>query len=66
MNIGTEYYEKQQLDFLATKQRFIRDNTPIESGETVFILKEKNTAIKIEWKAYGKWLELDYWIQAIQ
>ena len=66
MNIGTEYYEKQQLDFLATKQRFIRDNIPIESGETVFILKEKNTAIKIEWKAYGKFLELDYWIQAIQ
>jgi len=59
-------YEKEQLDFRATKQRYIRDNTYIESGETIFILKEKNTAIKVEWKAYGKYLELDYWISAIQ
>ena len=66
MNRGTEYYEKQQLDFIATKQRYLSNQSPIKMGETVFINKETNTAIKIEWKAYGKWLELDYWIQALQ
>ena len=66
MNKGTEYYEKQQLDFIATKQRYLSNQSHIEKGETVFINKKTNTAIKIEWKKYGKYLELDYWIQAIQ
>jgi len=66
MNTGIEYYEKQQLDFIATKQRYLSNKSPIEKGETVFINKKTNTAIKIEWKKYGKYLELDYWIQALQ
>ena len=66
MNIGTEKYEKQQLDFIATKQRYLSNQSTIEKGETVFINKKTNTAIKIEWKKYGKYLELDYWIQALQ
>jgi len=66
MNTGIEYYEKQQLDFIATKQRYLSNQSTIEKGETVFINKKTNTAIKIEWKKYGKYLELDYWIQALQ
>ena len=66
MNTGIEYYEKQQLDFIATKQRYLSNQSTIEKGETVFINKKTNTAIKIEWKKYGKYLELDYWIQGIQ
>ena len=66
MNIGTEYYEKQQLDFIATKRQYLSNQSTIEKGETVFINKEKKTAIKITWSRYGKWLELDYWIHPLQ
>ena len=59
-------YEKEELGFITTKQRYLSNQSPIEQGETVFTNKEKNTAIKISWKRYGKYLELDYWIQAIQ
>ena len=59
-------YEKEELGFITTKQRYLSNQSPIEQGETVFTNKEKKTAIKISWKRYGKYLELDYWIQGIQ
>jgi hypothetical protein len=59
-------YEKEELGFITTKQRYLSNQSPIEQGETVFTNKETNTAIKISWKRYGKYLELDYWIQTIQ
>ena len=59
-------YEKESLDFRTTKQECIRNNTDIEHGETVFTKKETNTVIQISWKRYGKYIELDYWVEALQ
>ena len=58
--------EKEKLDFLSTKCEYIGNNTPIQTGETYFISKETNTIIQIQWARYGKYLELDYWVEALQ
>lgn len=58
--------EQDKLDFISTKCEYIQSDTPIQTGETYFISKETNTIIQITWAKYGKYLELDYWVEALQ
>ena len=50
----------------STKEQCIRNNTDIEHGETIFTKKETNTVIQISWTRYGKYVEVDYWMEALQ
>tara|TARA_R110002073_G_scaffold218117_1_gene378349 strand:+ start:126 stop:356 length:231 start_codon:yes stop_codon:yes gene_type:complete len=61
-----KHYEKEELDFRSTKEQCIRNNTDIEHGETIFTKKETNTVIQISWTRYGKYVEVDYWMEALQ
>jgi len=64
--IQEKKYEKEELDFRATKKQCITNNTDIEHGETIFTKKDTNTVIQISWTKYGKYIELDYWVEALQ
>ena len=66
MNIQERNYEQQELDFRTIKQRYIRNNAITEQGSTEFVSQENEAVLEVVWKRYGKYVEIEYEVKAIQ
>jgi len=66
MNIQERHYEQQELDFRTTKQKHLRDNTLTEQGTTEFVSQENQAVLEVNWKRFGKWIEVEYEVKPIQ
>ena len=68
MNIlktGTRY-EKERLDFLSTKDQYLKSETFINTDEQIYINKETKKVLTMSWAIYGKYVELVYKVESIQ
>ena len=68
MNIlktGTRY-EKERLDFLSTKDQYLKSETFINTDEQIYINKETQKVLTMSWAIYGKYVELVYKVESIQ
>jgi len=65
LQTGTRY-EKERLDFLATKDQYLKSATFINTDEQIYINKETKKVLTMSWAIYGKYVELVYKVESIQ
>ena len=65
LQTGTRY-EKERLDFLSTKDQYLKSETFINTDEQIYINKETKKVLTMSWAIYGKYVELVYKVESIQ